>query len=668
MFEIDNPAKIPYTEKDVTTHKVKWNNTTIDIIQTSDGRFDIVSILECVGKRYDHFKRDKHQLWAEFSTVLNAPAVINCKYHNSNTKGRHVLLHCIPEKLLSSALLYCNDETLSVAVFQYIKKTMGRPIDQFDEIKCQIVTEYDESTKMQYMLARSEANNNYYNMEPIIESIKKSGHINGANKTIKKFLANVGIKNYINECESGGDDTQVHYVKFGVTWMRSDLMVKFASWVDVKFDVWVTKLNARILTGDFSVIPDIIQSIDQINGTRTLAQFWTYEKKTIQENEFVKQDYERRLLDLEKKVEEYRTMQAQTQLQLTDTKTTLNTFQMVVSVPEKTTKRALEIARGPRAQSFQTAFNYVRESEGALYKQIDELTLEVRELKDKLSLQESQYILMQEKDSITNKLIDDLDNEIEDHMKIYLSAKEFAGRVITYAMEHGLTIPLSKRDKKVIDRETLHKIESKSIRVKKSLSAIQARTDTDFQEYQRKKSNDTSDEPPTVPFVFAPRYINPMKCTDMDPIYIYCIKHDHRSSYFKWVMHDQGPKYKDASGYSTILSDSPFEDNNADHMVFVGTIHRKPYESDKPDPFCELGTLDLLQKFALSSECHDDYFPRASKQGYVVFTTHGHPKTVEKELCYLIRPIISHKTYGSNTTKSFDNWITELTPIHTRMY
>lgn len=687
VFEIDSPNKVPYDEWDVTIHNISHGGVDFQMIETKDGRYDISGLIKSYGIKYEHIQKSKEVEWIEISELIQAPAVIKYQYKE---KARPRVLFCIPESLLCSITQYKKfPPDIMLTIAKHISELYKRPIKQIDELKFKVLANED----MSVIISMSEHKEGWCNMGPLVMSARK---VKGKHGTVTDFITNKStmedIDNVIAEYfpehiyDSHPEKLKLVYQKkYGIEWMHEDLAIAFAMWISSKFRTQVYKLVKRITSGDFTVIPDIIQSIDQVNNTKTLAQFWTYEEALIESNVDVKVDYERRLRDLEATVEQYRLMHQQSQLQLTDTKTALQTFQMVVSVPEKTMKRALKIANGPRAPSFHTAFDYIRENEGALYKQIEELQYEVRDLKERLMWAEGQTTLMNERDVMTNKLIDDLDNEIDEHMKIYLNAKEFAGRVVAYAMEYGLTIPLRKQDKQVIDKETLQRIESCSIHVKKKLKDIrdaqQRESKIDFETFMTQTKQNKKVEP-SEPFQFEPKYTGALKNVLgnnddklLDPIYIYCIKHDHRSVYHKWVVHDMGEEYKENLGYSTILSDAPFEQIDRHHMVAIGAIYRKspPQPSDDAHTECgaeyySLPTIGILQRFASVSKCKANHFHRADGGGYVVFTTTTHPKIIEKELCYMLKPIISHKTYGSNTTKSFDNWITELTPIHTRIY
>lgn len=695
MFEIDSPNKVPYDERDVTIHNLSHDGVEFRMIETKDGRYDISHILKMIKVSYIDFRKSKEVDWVEISELLNRPAVIKYQYKETTSKGRTKILYCIPEELLYSFLQFSKKMSNDFLryVIQYISKKYNRPIKQLDELKFKVLANDD----MSVMISMSEHKDGWCNMGPLVMSAKK---VKAEHGTIAKFLTGKSIKDdidnvvaeyfpeHINASAQEKRDI-VYQKKYGIEWMHEDLAIAFAMWISSKFRTQVYRLVKRIQSGDFTVIPDIIQNIDQVNGTKTLAQFWTYDAQSLKDNIDVKEDYERRLHELEKKAEDWRLMQEQTQLQLTNTKTSLQTFQMVVSVPEKTMKRALKVARGPNATSFHTAFDYIRENEGMMFKQIEELKYEVEDLKQKLHYSMQENIVLNERDIMTNKLIDDLDDEINEHMKIYLGAKKYAGRVITYALEFGLNIPLRAADRKVIDRDTLARIETNSINIKRKLKSIRKKQEVeaklDFEQYKVESNSKTR---PDHAFDFTPQYTGTFekkKSDVIEPIYIYVIKHEHRSNYFKWVVHDMGDIYKDSTGYSTILSDAPFENIDRNHMIYVGSITRDVTPNDEynirvkdgrigkkesleMESYFELPTLALLQRFASVGPCRDCHFTRATGAGYVVFTTPGHPKRIEKELCYLLKHIINHKTYGNNTTKAFDNWITELTPLHTRVY
>lgn len=686
----------------ITIHQVSWKEKEI-IIAQYNGRFDIHKILLTADREWAHFIRDKTDVWTELSeNLVKAPAILSHKCSRTDIPGRK--LHMVPEQLLYSALSYCKDDEYTSRVLGTISENMGRAIEQYPEMRCNVVV--DDSTGL--VMAISEYNDEYCNVNPIIDIARSSKTIKKNKYALSEFIDKKDTHSTIDyiiavEYPELANATRqekidkLYYKQYGTQWMHSKLAQKFAMNMCPEYEYAVLKLIDRISRGDFTVIPDIIQTVDQVSGTKTLAQFWTYDEKLLEENPYALESYQRQVQQLTLDVKRLTLEKKQTQLQLTDTQTSFQTFQMVVAVPEKTTQRALRIAKGPRAQSFHTSFDFVRECEGMLHKQVEELTYEVARLKESIMLLEQRNIILQENDNMTNKLIDDLDDEINEHMGIYIKAKELAGRVITYAMEHGLTIPLRKCDKKAIDRETLQRIESKSIYIKKKLANIRMTSDNTIV-FNDGIDKMTKKKPkPEIPFTFEPRYTGTPINTETrarqkmgnvtGPVYIYCIRHDHRSTYFKWVMHDMGDMYKEETGYSTILSDAPFENIDRDHMIFVGTINRKPYErvvinndkttttiteiTDETDPayhYYKLSTAELLKRFARLGCCKENHFQRADGDGYVVFTTPTHPKVIEKELCYMMRYMISHKTYGSNTTKSFDNWITELTSLYARTF
>ena len=185
------------------------------------------------------------------------------------------------------------------------------------------------------------------------------------------------------------------------------------------------------------------------------------------------------------------------------------------------------------------------------------------------------------------------------------------------------------------------------------------------------------------------------------------------SPYHQWIIYDQGERYRQDLGYSTILSDAPFDNIDRMHMVYVGAIHLadhdekaelKAIEDLAPLPTSEiknplmraqaqqdealliaagikiergehemkkymgLTTRQILENYATCGAFKAQHFARADGPGYVVLASIDHPKKIERDLCYALQPIITGKSRDETVIKSFDTWITELTPISIRVF
>lgn len=670
VFEYDSNA--PVCVDDLISHRFTIDDIKIDITEYN-GLYDITKVLKAYGIRYSQFCKIHESHWTELSELLNGPAIT--KFNQVNPKAKP--LRCIREELLVLALQTKKiPSQVCDIVISHIKNIYGRPLKDIKELRFKTLA----SSDMSVSISISEHKDGWCNLRSLLQSAKV---IKGEHGTIAKFLANKSSKDDVNaiiECyfpdhvdKPMVEKINMLYMKqYGVEWIHEDLAIAFAMWISPKFRTQVYGLMRRIHRGDFTVVSDVINIIDEASDTKSQVEIKSWSNKLLQSNPDAKKDYDEKYESLMDQINQLTTMNQnnctqlnetrialynsnqqaeQWRIQLYDTKSSLETIQTLSSVDEQTIDRVLSVTRGAKSISFNDAFDYVRESEGRLRKDMSDLKQENGELKFRISMLEKEIDVLINEKKIAIDAVDDVDYDIKTVMNIYNGTKAYAGHVITYALEHGLKIPVREKDKQFIDSNSLARIESNSIRIRSKLANAANLSDIQLERQFSEYVQSNIKQPPQCTFEFSPSYTKPT--TNNGVIFIYCIKHNTKSNYFKWVVHDMGSTYLDRDGYTTILSDAPLGSIDRWGLIYIGSIHTS----------IKCPMYDIILNIA-DGVCLEYRFKRADRVGYVAFVTVNHPKAIERAVCVNIKEHFLHKTYKSNTVKKWDSWITEAVPLY----
>ena len=694
MMNQDDATMITSDLENVTIHKFKYDDTMVKLVQVDD-RFDVSQIVKIANIKWDHLIKSKKSLWEDISKTImdGAPAIITykCKIVGMSTRT----LHCVPEQLLSYVLTYCKNDELGKCVVDTITKANGCVVKQFNELECKIAT--DPSTNLTW--AMSERMGNFCNVSLVIEAAKKTkdttNEISRGMYSIGDFTkkaSTITLMNTIiaNEKDSGYDSHKsLYYKKYGVQWMHSKLAIAFAMDMSPSYRYSVLSLVDRISSGDCTVIGDVLQTIDDVNGTKTLAELYTYDIKVLEENKDASDEYESKLAEIEDKyLQSQRALGLEksahhgTMVRYNGLRTSLDerdsrndtlseSMQLIMAssnVGEDVTRSVLRHVGSDRGNSVNEVFNSVNESNGYFRKTIGELTEELHKARFEANDYKSKYETELEEKITLNDMINDTANSVDRVMKYSQSCQKVISAAVGRITKDNPKAVLSIADIKILAPAKYGSIKVFADAVTTESKIIQDGYDRAAQAVhtEDKLSWEVSKHAkPDQSFEF-----NPVRSPTTDnkgPIYMY-IKPHVPGSYLDWVRYTFGEPFISNRGFSVMLCDSSFTKLQENGLIFAGSFHRTTQRLVADDKEVErrhaMSTMDLIIRLANSPALCKKSFGLAQDTGRVMLCDIKHPKYVERELMDWVKPFFSHKiNHLGEVIKKWNNWIVEYVPI-----
>jgi hypothetical protein len=698
MMNQDNETKITNDTDGVKVHKFKYNDETFQLIQVDD-RFDISQIMKICGMEWRNFTRDRMDLWTEISeTIMNGESAIityKCKIKKLSAK----VLHCIPPQLLASALAYCNDDILSEKVINAVMAELGGPIPQFAELECKLAT--DQNTGLVWAI--SERNGDYCNISLVIEAARSNKDIDRNKYLYDKYMKKKGTIQTMETIMSmeypDTDNTmmeQLCYKQYGVQWMHSKLAIKFAMDMSPSYEYAVLDLVDRISKGDCTVIGDVIQAIDQVNGTKTLAELYTFDKETLENDEDIRDIYERKLGEMEaiveranndRRVAEYRYQQIGDSIVKSDqivanAQESLKLVRQGSELGPEVTNEMMKWVNRRKGRNLGDVFQSVGESHGYYRKHIQELEGELRLEKTRCNALMDKTKVYEEAHEWMESQVESFDEISAEQQRIVRDAKRYAGRVMEKAVKMGYPIKLTNTERELLDTDSVFRFESNAIVINKKTAAIieeKERCTAENLQLERKQYEDSKSIKPANDFDFSPVYSLAGVIKDdredmtMDAVYMYVKSHVSGTIYNDWVRYDFGEPFISNVGYSIMLCDAPFLEPAKSGLTFTASFHRSPVlskewversptdeETNAAHRCIKTSTMQLLQTFAAQHAT----FNRAAGNGRIMICEARHPKHVERSLMSLMRPFLSHKVdYKDTVVHKWDNWVSDYVPL-----